>query len=397
MSAQEARELRGRLARRSWLAAVICLVADVGEFLLSGPQFALSPREWAVLVLVAAVDACLAAPPRFSGGVAALHAVVLIAAPLLLADDSTRELSGTGVLIAGYLAGAWLPLTPALGTLVVLGTAVAANALLAPDGAHGRAALVFTVLGNGVLPWVVGRHTTTRRGQLAALERLAERREHDERMAVAQAVAEERSAIARDLHDVISHHVSAIAVHAGAARIAAPDAEDSAVGRALHAVEIGSRAAMVDLRRLLDVLHGREDAAAQRQPGLDNLEELLAGVRRAGLAVTFTATGTGPTALPDSLDLALYRIAQEALTNALRHGGPGPVTVRLDRGDDAITLTVTNPLPTAPARPRSSSPGRGLDGIRQRVALFEGDVEIGPVAGGAHWRVRARFAKETMC
>ncbi|MCS7476719.1 sensor histidine kinase [Umezawaea endophytica] len=400
MSEHGSRDPRGALARNSWLAALICVVVDTGGFVFSGSNPALSGRAWAVLVVFVAADACLAAPARFTGGIALAHAVALVVTPVLLGDEGTRDLSNTGALVAGYLAGAWLRPVPAVVSLVTLSAATTANELLAWDGAHGRAALLFSVLANGALPWVVGRHTTTRRGHLAALEQRAERREHEERMAVAEAVAEERSAIARDLHDVISHHVSAISVHAAAARIAMPGGQSGGAGamsRALHAVETASRAAMLDLRRLLDLLHGRGDADAERQPGLHNLEELLTGVRRAGLAVSFTSTGAGIVDLPDSLDLAMYRIAQESLTNALRHGGPGEVRIDLDHGADGIVLTITNPLPVTRSWPKPSSPGRGLDGVRRRVALFEGDVELGPTADSRHWRVRARFPEETLC
>lgn len=184
-----------------------------------------------------------------------------------------------------------------------------------------------------------------------------------------RALADEREAIARDLHDVISHHVSAVGIHAGAARMALAGDHD-ATRRSLAAVESSSRAAMEDLRRQLDLLHGRADAG-DRQPGLANIEELVDSVRAAGLAVEVDLPADGPH-LPQSLDVTVYRIVQELLTNALRHGdGTARLTVR--HLPAQVQIEASNPISAQSYSGESLH--RGLDGMRRRADLFGGSVE----------------------
>jgi signal transduction histidine kinase len=147
---------------------------------------------------------------------------------------------------------------------------------------------------------------------------------------------------------------------------------------------------MVDLRRLLDLLHGQGAGAAGRQPGLDNLDELLDGVRAAGLAATVSTFGEARS-LPSSLDVALYRIAQEALTNALRHGDGGLVELELDFQPSNVSLSVTNGFDSGAPDGDAEFQHRGLDGIRQRVTLFGGQVTYGPLPDVGRWRVRVSF------
>ncbi|RZQ64381.1 sensor histidine kinase [Amycolatopsis suaedae] len=381
------RDVSGSLRRQSLLIAAVCLVSDVSMYVLIGPP----PdywQTWVVLALLLAADAALALPPSTSGLVALLHAVLLaVTPPLLDAAPGAETSNNVGALLAGYRVGAWLDLWPALAALAAM---LAGNVVgeLIEQNLAGRdwRLLAAVTLGNVVMPWLVGRYTTARRAYIAELEQAAERRRQDEAAAVSRAVAEERSTIARDLHDVISHHVSAIGVHAGAARMGLAGAGTPA-HESLSAVESASRSAMDDLRRLLDLLHGTGTGATRRQPGLDNIDELLDGVRRAGLAVTLRTTGR-PAPLPGSLDVTLYRITQEALTNALRHGD-GAVEVVLEYGDDEVGLTVVNPV--APGTTEAGT-SRGLAGIRQRVALFGGQVTTGQ--SGRFWEVRVAFPVE---
>jgi signal transduction histidine kinase len=240
---------------------------------------------------------------------------------------------------------------------------------------------------------LVGRYTTARRAYLDDLERRAENERRDAKTAVDRAVAEERSAIARDLHDVISHHVSAIGVHAGAARLGLRTATTpGAIAESLTAVETSSRSAMVDLRRLLDLLHG-DTADTSRQPGLDNLEDLLDGVRRAGLPARLSTHGTARP-LPGSLDVALYRITQEMLTNALRHGDGALVEIELRYQEDKVSVIARNGISeTSQTRPDTEQTGsaRGLTGIRKRAAVFDGTIAHGPDVEGQQWETTATF------
>jgi signal transduction histidine kinase len=377
------------LRRLPPLIAGLCLLADAALIVQGEPSVG-RPGWWAVLVAVVLADTALAAPASASLPVAAAHAALPVLSGLLL-DGSF--LLGAGALVAAYRAGAWLLLPAALTALglLIAGTVVTLAVVVpGPRGPDGPD-IVLACLVNATLPWLVGRYTTARQTHLDALERRAAVAAADERAAVQQAVAREREAIARDLHDVISHHVSAIAVHAAAARLRLP--EDSPLRTPVLAVESAGRAAAIDLHRLLDLLHGAEPAP--HRPGLADVGDLLDRVRTAGLAAEVdVAPDVGP--LPESVDVAVYRVVQEALTNALRHGAPGPVTVAVHRtarpAADEVEVVVVNAVRSrapVPADAGRGLDGRGLDGLRARVALLGGRLSAGLRPGGREWELRA--------
>ncbi|MEV4050713.1 histidine kinase [Amycolatopsis sp. NPDC049688] len=381
-------DIRGSLRRQSLLVALVCVVCDAALFLLRGPLPDGGWAAWVVLLGGVAANAALAGAARYSGWVALAHAVLYAASPVLLCTCQWYVVgNNAGILIAGYRAGAWLRPRPAVLALGALLAGVTAGCLEGGGRVAGDWRLIGINVGvSALLPWLVGRYTTARRAYIADLEREADERRQHEEEAVRRAVLEERTTIARDLHDVISHHVSAIGVHAGAARLGLPDGAGPA-RKSLGAVESASRSAMADLRRLLDLLHAEPDA---EQPGLDNLDELAETVRAAGLPTRLTLLGESRE-LPGSLNVALYRIAQEALTNALRHG-QGPVEVELNHGRTEVVLTVTNGLRAN--RPAGGEhPHRGLAGIRRRVTLFGGQVSYGETGG--HWQLRTTFPVES--
>ncbi|WP_416980725.1 sensor histidine kinase [Streptomyces sp. T028] len=384
-----ARDVNGSLTRQSLLVAATTLAVDSLGFFLSDASHPLTAWHWIVFAGVVVVDAGLATAPRLSGVVAVAQAVVALAgAALLPGHEPLLQLNSAGMLVSAYRAGAWLDLAPALASLACLAAGIAGGQILRA-GDHRSGGTLLGVLGNALLPWLVGRYTTARRAYIADLEQRAERERLEARQAMAEAIAQERSSMARDLHDVISHHVSAIGVHAGVARLraaATPDGVDLA--DSLTAVETSSRAAMADLRRLLDFLHGapgEEDS----QPGLDNLTELLDTVRAVGLKARVTVHGIPPR-LPESLDIAAYRVVQEMLTNALRHGAGDTADVELRYGPSTLTVTTTNPVP-AGTRARPDSPQRGLQGIRSRAAMFAGSVAHGPAPDGSTWTTTVTF------
>jgi signal transduction histidine kinase len=390
-------DLSSTLARQSLLVAAVCLLADVATFLTAGPVSQFRALDWAVLAAVAVVDAALALPARSSGWVAVAHAAVRLAAAGLLGGSPIgAPANNAGSLIAGYRAGAWLRGGAAYLALGVLALGIGGGVLL--SGGDDGGILPVEVLKSTILPWLVGRYTTARRAHIAELEQRAESQRRDAHAAVEHAVAEERSAIARDLHDVISHHVSAIGVHAGAARLGLnTTTRPDGIAHSLTAVETASRSAMVDLRRLLDILHG-DASDVSRQPGLDNIEELLDGVRRAGLPTRLSTHGSARP-LPGSLDIAVYRITQEMLTNALRHGDRSPVEVELRYHEASVSLTTRNGIsPAAPTPLSSQHPTserresrRGLVGIRKRAAVFEGTIAYGPDSAGRTWETMVTF------
>jgi signal transduction histidine kinase len=222
--------------------------------------------------------------------------------------------------------------------------------------------------------------------------------------ATLRALDEERALIASELHDVVTHNVSVMIVQAGAARqvLAADPAEATA---ALLAVEASGRAAMTELRHLLGLLcpanigdvpfpDGAEAGQdLSPQPGLGQLQPLIDRLTVAGLPVGLEVGGV-PRALPPGLDLAAYRVVQEALTNVLKHAGKPRTTVRIDyREADLVVEVADAGRPISAAGPAVSTvpgSGRGLLGLRERIALYGGELDAGPRPGGG-WLVRARL------
>ncbi|CAA9556297.1 MAG: Two-component system sensor histidine kinase, partial [uncultured Thermoleophilia bacterium] len=194
-----------------------------------------------------------------------------------------------------------------------------------------------------------------------------------------EAVAEERARLARELHDVVSHSVAVMIVQAEAGDVLLDD--DPARARsALRSIAASGRDALLDLRRLLGVLRAEEGAAALGpQPGVGAIESLLDDVRAAGLDVDLAVEGR-PEPLPVALDLSAYRIVQEGLTNVIRHAGGARARVTLRYEDGRLGVEVSDDG-HAPASPAGAA-GRGLIGVRERVALYGGEVEAGPRADG---------------
>ena len=375
------------LARQSVLVAAVCLATDAASFVTRGPA---DPGAFDALILVGlvVVDAALASSPRYSGWVALAHAALV---PVLAVVLPGRSATTAGLLVSAYRAGAWLPRRSAALSLTALALGVFSSLLI--GGSADPFALITLVTANSVLPWLVGRYTTARKAHVDELRRQREDALRDAQAEVDRAVTREREAIANDLHDVISHHVSAIGVHAAAARMNLVDqvsvnAGEGPVTTSLTAVEASSRAAMVDLRRLLDLLHEGDESSGQ--PGLGKLQELFDGVRSSGLRVAF-AVYNDPDRLPGPVDTALYRVAQEMMTNALKHGDGTAVRVELEYGRDHVSITARNPVASDAELARRDSligqrgSGRGLDGIRTRAEAFGGSATCGPVEDGQYW------------
>ncbi|MGW4093971.1 sensor histidine kinase [Nocardia sp. NPDC004750] len=370
------------LARQSVVVAVVAAAIDAVVLGLCG-VFAVAPWQTvAAVTAIVAADLALAAPPRTAGVVAAVQVLVrLLAALLLYRHGFPVRFADVGFLVAGYRAGAWLAGPTSVLTMLLLCAGVAGAHLFTDSAAaHDWRLLLAATVSAGCVPWLVGRYTAARGAYIADLEQRARLRQQEHRTAVERAVTEERAAIARDLHDVISHHVSAIGIHAGAARLALGGTAGEAAARSLSAVESSSRAAMVDLRRQLDLLHGHEDEG-QRQPGLADIDGLIEHVRAAGLDVETSVRGEA-VQLPDSLNITLYRIVQEMLTNALRHGDGTHARLEVEYLPKRVVLRATNPLAPEPVTADTSVP-RGLNGIRRRAELFDGDLDCGRDA--THW------------
>jgi signal transduction histidine kinase len=198
--------------------------------------------------------------------------------------------------------------------------------------------------------------------------------------------SEERLRIARELHDVVAHNISLINVQAGSA-LHLMDQQPERARTALTAIKDASKEALVELRSVLGVLRQLdEDAPRSPAPGLDRLDDVVARATAAGLPVHVEVEGP-PTALPPGVDLAAYRIVQEALTNVVRHAGPAQATVRISYGDRDLVLQVDDDGLGAPTN-GATAPGNGIVGMRERAASLGGNVQVGPRPGGG-FRVRA--------
>jgi signal transduction histidine kinase len=229
--------------------------------------------------------------------------------------------------------------------------------------------------------------------------------------ATRRALRLERARIASELHDVVTHNVSVMIVQAGAARQVLSESPDDARA-ALLAVEASGRAAMTELRHLLGLLSpsAQPGTAAepdgvldeddlQPQPGLQQLQPLIDRVAAAGLPVGLQVSG-GLHDLPPGLDRAAFRVVQEALTNVIKHAGQAPTTVRLDLSETELVVDIADTgrlaasgrlVPVPPAVP--SGAGRGLIGLRERIAIYGGELDAAPRPGGG-WRLVARFPVE---
>jgi signal transduction histidine kinase len=210
-----------------------------------------------------------------------------------------------------------------------------------------------------------------------------------------QAVAEERRRIARELHDVVAHHVSVIGVMATGARRMLhrnPQATDEA----LTTIEQTSRTTLRELRRLLFVLRAETEPDAQLspQPGLSGVRALVEQVSEAGLPTSLVVDGHADTDLDPGVALTVYRIVQEALTNALKHAGPAQAEVRLSFQACLLIIEVFDTGRTW-AELTSVIPGHGLVGMRERVAVYGGTLRTGPRPGGG-FRVYAKIPLDQM-
>jgi signal transduction histidine kinase len=295
---------------------------------------------------------------------------------------------GPGVIVAMYTVATscpWQVSAPAATVVLVVNTAaILAVPRFTDADAVGLADPISAVLLLGG-SWLAGDNVRTRRAYTAELEERALRLERDREARAVRAVAEERARISRELHDVVAHHVSVIAVQAGAA---AEEATTDPSREAFGVIQETSRQVLAELRSMLDVL--RADGQGQGltpQPSLRDVDQLVAQSRTAGLPVELVVTGA-PRQLPAMVDLAAYRILQEALTNTRTHAGAAHARVELRYAEDALGLEVTDDGRGPSGRPGNGGGGRGLIGMRERVALVGGSLEVGPRPGGG-FRVAA--------
>ena len=241
--------------------------------------------------------------------------------------------------------------------------------------------------------WVVGVVIHIYRGSIERAERRAALFAADREARAREAVTEERARLARELHDSVGHALNVVVLHAGAAQRVI-DKKPQLAREALGSIETAGRQALGDIERMLGILHAPdEEVSRDVAPGMSQLETLCRQVREAGLPVELAVEGEARP-LPASLDLTAYRIVQEALTNTLKHAGKTRATVRVRYEEQALAIEVLDE--GRGVTPATAGGGRGLVGMRERVATFRGELEAGPrPEGGFGVRARLPLAEET--
>ena len=369
-----------------WLLTAVVTLAALGQR-FGMPEDGTRVRSTALGVLFAVAGSVpVAWRRRFPLAVLAVTELMVLV-ELALGFDRVGEAGGVGpgVIVALYTVATscpWPVSAWAAAVVVVLNTAVLLALQLFADGAQTQDPVPALLLLGG--SWLVGDNVRTRRAYTAELEERAARLEREREEKAVRAVAEERARISRELHDVVAHHVSVIAVQAGAA---AEEATTDPAREALGHIQQTSRQVLAELRSMLEVLSSDEAGPGLApQPSLGEVDQLVDQSRTAGLPVELVIAGERRE-LPAIVDLAAYRIVQEALTNIRTHAGPAHARVELRYTDDALALEVTDDGRAA-GQAGNGGGGRGLVGMRERVALVGGRLEAGPRPGGG-FRVAA--------
>lgn len=330
-----------------------------------------------------------------------LTVLCIVTAAVLATPQSVLRLTFYAFVIAVYSAAVYSPYRVATlaalpVSVLLVGTSGNSVTPIVPN--QYIALLILVPMAGaalGLRTWKL--RTDEGRTRLSALER-------EQAEALRRAVEHERARIARELHDVVTHNVSVMIIQAGAARKIMKTSPEQA-GEALLAVEAGGRAAMTELRHVMGLLTMAEeskgtdggaelsDTAAELapQPGLDQLETLVGRVRDTGLPVDLTVTGP-PCPLPPGVELAAYRVVQEALTNTVKHASGATAAVTVEYGPDRLRVEVTDTGGHAGAGAAAGN-GRGLIGLRERLALYDGNLTTGRRLTGGY-RVEALIPLE---
>lgn len=276
--------------------------------------------------------------------------------------------------LAAYGVGAY-----AGGRRSVVGLAmivVAAGLASVPKVLAGEAVTdQLTPVGFLIVIWAAGRIGARRRSRAAEVERRAGELATRTEQIAAEAAERERARIARELHDAITHDMTVMVIQAQAAQSLSAEQPERA-REAMRAVEESGRSALGEMRRLLGVIRGEATAEREPQPGMADIEGLVARVRDAGLPVSYTIGGD-PKAVPTGLAVCCYRIVQEGLSNVVRHSGPVPTAVSVDISSQQVRLRISNDPARSPVQDSPGS-GAGLAGMRERVAVFRGSLQAGP-------------------
>ena len=310
--------------------------------------------------------------------------VILAAWLVERALDYPETLVFTALIIAFYTIGAELSRRSSLriGGITALfilgGTAVGVATLETVTGISLVTTMIITVT-----PLLLGREIHEQRGRVEELRGRAERAERDREEKARRAVADERTRIARELHDVVAHQMTVMTLQAeGARRIA--DGSDPRVVEALETISKAGHSALTDMRRMVGLLRAPEEASeTEPLPRLTEVEQLVEKVRAAGVPVDLEVEGD-VRRLADGTELSAYRIVQESLTNSVRHGGPDvTATVTIEYKEDRLNLLILDDGRGASAE-SGDEVGHGIVGMRERIAVVGGEFSAGPRIGGGY-------------
>jgi signal transduction histidine kinase len=372
---------------RSWIFDIGCAIL-AGAASLARFEAGQTPRPAALSLAASLIVAVLTAAAlplrRVWPGPVFLYTV--LAAAVLAQWPAHGALFPVALAISLYTVATTMRRAAALAAAVLVAGLVLI--VVGQDGTRHWPVAVSDAAGFAVAVLLVGWYVGTRRAYLAELRDRAQRleRERDQNSALAAAV--ERARIAREMHDSVAHHLTVIVALSDGALAAVTRAPDQAAD-AIRDVSGTAREALAETRRLLGVL--RADSGQELRlplPGLADLEDLFARVRAAGLPVRYERSGTVAD-LPPGMQLAVFRLVQEALTNTMKHAGPGAsAAVRLKLTPAEVRVEVEDDGAGRAGQPRA--PGGGLTGMRERVSAFGGELECGP-RHPRGWRVAARL------
>jgi signal transduction histidine kinase len=379
-----------RVTARQW---VIVDVVIAGAFLLGGTlQLFLTPRlhgaapDWVIWPFYVAASVPVAFRRRWPEAALVCVSLALTATTLLgnsLAPAPVLALPLYTVTVKYSRRQSLLVLAVVESFLAV---ALLVTSILRPIRGDVTSDIILAAA-----TWFVGDSVRTRRAYQAGLVEQAGERQRQELDRAQRAVAEERMEIARELHDVIAHSLSVIAIQSGVGRHVIDDQPGEAKA-ALSAIEDTSRSALHELRRVLGVLRraNRDDVDLAPAPTLADLDDLVDNVRGAGIPIDMACTGT-TSSLPQGLELSVYRIVQEALTNVVKHAPSASTWISIDRRPDTIEVTVTNRPPLKGTtlnggldhgKARDGRAGHGIIGMAERAAAFGGTLTASPLPDG---------------
>ena len=348
----------------------------------SSDPITLFDGPWPVLVPLTVLAGCELLR-RTAPRTALLTGTAAICADLVTQGNLATILMFTDVVYAAVLYG---PLASArriqwiTGLLTVAGTLVPFAVWRVPEALLIGVVVGVVAYAPAATGWIVRNHRDAAEAARLRAEQTALLAEMDR----AQAVTAERARMARELHDMVANHLSAIAIHSTAA-LSIDDPDTSR--EALSVIRENSVDGLAEMRRLIGILRdGSGDHEPAAAPTLDGLTALVDSARANGLDVTLSTDGPTPADVPVPVELAAYRIVQESLTNALKHACPGRVGVSLAQRDGELTVAVSSPYGDRDG-PRAPGSGAGLVGMRERAALLGGTFDAGP--DGPHWTVRA--------